>query len=151
MTRIQVNATFPHVSSSNLAEFKKVAADALEIVKCEPGVLQYDWFFDDTQTVCVVRETYQDSEALLAHNKTMGDLLHTLSELGGGCQLAMFGDPSPLLVDVTAPAHPSIFRKSFQGKGPLPEDQGKSGAGHTRALSTDPGRDSNVGSIPPGR
>ena len=67
MNRIQVNAKFANISSSNLAEFKKVAAHALEIAKSEPGVLQYDWFFDDTQTVCVVRETYQDSEALLAH------------------------------------------------------------------------------------
>jgi quinol monooxygenase YgiN len=116
MNRIQVNATFANVSSSNLAEFKKVAADALEIVKGEPGVLQYDWFFDDTQTVCVVRETYQDSEALLAHITTMGDVLNTLSELGGGCELEMFGDPSPLLVEITAPFQRSIFRSCFQGK-----------------------------------
>jgi hypothetical protein len=47
MNRIQVNAKFANVSSSNLAEFKKVAAHALEIAKSEPGVLQYDWFFDD--------------------------------------------------------------------------------------------------------
>lgn len=116
MNRIQVNATFANVLSSNLAEFKKVAADALEIVKSEPGVLQYDWFFDDTQTVCVVQETYQDSEALLAHITTMGDVLNALSELGGGCELEMFGDPSPLLVDITAPLQRSIFRSRFQGK-----------------------------------
>ena len=116
MNRIQVNATFANVSSSNLAEFKKVATHALEIAKGEPGVLQYDWYFDDTQTVCVVRETYQDSEALLAHITTMGEALDTLSQLGGGCELEMFGDPSPQLVEVTAPLRRSIFRSSFQGK-----------------------------------
>jgi quinol monooxygenase YgiN len=116
MNRIQVTATFANISSSNLAEFKKVAARALEIAKSEPGVLQYDWFFDDTHTVCVVRETYQDSEALLAHIANMGEALNTLSELGGGCELEMFGDPSPLLVDVTAPIQRSIFRSCFQGK-----------------------------------
>jgi quinol monooxygenase YgiN len=116
MNRIQVNATFANVSRSNLAEFKRMAAHAMEIAKSEPGVLQYDWFFDDTQTVCVVRETYQDSEALLAHITTMGATLNTLSELGGGCELEMFGDPSPQLVDVTAPLRRSIFRSCFQGK-----------------------------------
>ena len=116
MNRIQVNAKFANVSSSNLAEFKKVAAHALEIAKREPGVLQYDWFFDDTDTVCVVRETYQDSEALLAHIANMGEVLNTLGELGGGCELEMFGDPSPLLVDVPAPPQRSIFRSCFQGK-----------------------------------
>lgn len=116
MNRIQVNATFANVSSSNLAEFKKVATHALEIARGEPGVLQYDWYFDDTQTVCIVRETYQDSEALLAHITNMGGMLNTLSELGGGCELEIFGDPSPLLVDVTAPLQRSLFRSCFQGK-----------------------------------
>ena len=116
MHRIQVNAKFANVSSSNLAEFKKAATQAVVIAKSEPGVLQYDWFFNDNQTVCVVRETYQDSEALLAHITTMGGMLNTLSELGGGCELEMFGDPSPLLVDVTAPLQRSIFRSYFQGK-----------------------------------
>jgi quinol monooxygenase YgiN len=115
MNRIQVNARFTNISSSNLAAFKKAAADALEIAKSEPGVLQYDWFFDDTQTVCVVRETYQDSQALLAHITTMGEALNTLGQLGGGCELEMFGEPSPQLVDVTAPLQRSIFRSRFQG------------------------------------
>jgi len=116
MNRIHVNAKFANISSSNLAEFKKMAAHALEIAKSETGVLRYDWFFDDTHTVCIVRETYQDSEALLAHITTMGETLNTLSELGGGCELEMFGDPPPVLVDVTAQLQRSIFRSSFQGK-----------------------------------
>jgi quinol monooxygenase YgiN len=114
MNRIHVHAKFPDVSSSNLEAFKEVAARALETAKSEPGVLQYDWFFDDTHTVCIVRETYRDSHALLAHITTMGQTLDTLADLGGGCELEMFGDPSPLLVDVTAPLHRSIFRSSFQ-------------------------------------
>jgi quinol monooxygenase YgiN len=116
MNRIHVSAKFANVSSSNLEEFKKVAAHALAIAKGEPGVLQYDWFFDDTDTVCVVRETYQSSEALLAHIANMGETLNTLSVLGGGCQLEMFGDPSPLLVDGTSASQRSIFRSSFQTK-----------------------------------
>jgi quinol monooxygenase YgiN len=115
MNRIQVTATFANVSSANLAEFKKVATHALAIAEGESGVLQYEWFFDDTQTVCVVRETYQDSEALLAHITNMGGTLDTLSELGGGCELEIFGDPSPRLVEVTAPLQPSVFRSWSQG------------------------------------
>ena len=116
MNTIQVNARFGHVSTPNLEEFKKVAAQALETAKSQPGVLQYDWYFDDTHKVCVVQETYRDSEALLAHIKAMGEAFRTLSELGGGCELEMFGDPSPRLVDFTASLQRSIFRSSFQGK-----------------------------------
>jgi quinol monooxygenase YgiN len=115
MSRIQVNAKFADVSSANLAEFKKVAAHALETAKSEPGVLEYDWFFDDSQTMCVVRETYRDSEALLAHITTLGEVLNALSELGGGCELEIFGDPSPALLGVMAPVRRSVFR-SFQRK-----------------------------------
>jgi hypothetical protein len=46
----------------------------------------------------------------------MGETLNTLSELGGGCELEMFGDPSPLLLDLTAPFRRSSFRSYFQGK-----------------------------------
>jgi quinol monooxygenase YgiN len=116
MSRIQVNARFANISSFNRAEFKKAAGQAMEIAKSEPGVLQYDWFFDDTQTVCVVRETYEDSQALLAHITTMGEALNTLTQLGGSCELEMFGDPSPQVVDATASLQRSIFRSSFQGK-----------------------------------
>jgi quinol monooxygenase YgiN len=116
MNRIQVNARFAHISSTDLSEFKRVAAQALEVAKGEPGVLQYDWYLDDTQTVCVVRETYQDSDALLAHIATMGEVLDALSKLGGGCELEMFGDPSPPLLGVATPLQRSLFRSSFQGK-----------------------------------
>ena len=33
----------------------------------DSGTLQYDWFFNDTRTECVVRETYKDSGAVLEH------------------------------------------------------------------------------------
>ena len=79
-------------------------------------MLQYDWFFDDTDTVCVVRETYQDSESLLTHIAAMGEVLNRLSELGGGCELEMLGDPSPQLIDLTAPLQRSIFRHDLPRK-----------------------------------
>ncbi len=32
------------------------------------GTLQYDWFFNEDHTECVVRERYRDSEAILQTN-----------------------------------------------------------------------------------
>ena len=116
MNRIQVSAKFASVPTANLAEFKKVAAEALAITKSEQGVLQYDWFFDDKNTVCVVLETYQDSEALLAHIANVGEAFGRLVELGGGCELEIFGDPSAQLVAATAGLQRSVFPSFFQGK-----------------------------------
>lgn len=116
MTTIRVNATFPKVSSADLAAFRHAAATALEVARSEPGVLQYEWFFDDTESVCVVQETYQDVQALLAHAAALGETLTTLSQLGGGCEIAMFGDPPSGLIEPAAPVRRSIFRASFQRK-----------------------------------
>ena len=54
-------------SWSRLPEFKRAAAEALQIARSETGVLQYEWSFDDAETLCVVHETYEDFAALLEH------------------------------------------------------------------------------------
>ena len=115
MNRIQVNAKFANVSSSNLAEFKKVAAHALEIAKTEPGVLQYDWFFNQDETACVVRERYADSDAVLAHLGVVGELLGKIIELGGGVEIDVFGSPSAVLVQAAEALRPRVY-SYFQGK-----------------------------------
>jgi len=116
MNRIQVSARFANVSSATLTEFKEAAAEAMDIAKGEPGVLQYDWFFNDNQTVCVVRETYRDSDALLAHIANVGHAFARLVELGGGCELEMFGDRPAQLRDPSAGPRHSVFPTYFQGK-----------------------------------
>ena len=116
MDRIEVSARFADVSDANRAEFKRVAAVALDISTREPGVLKYDWFFNDAETVCVVRETYQDATALLAHIANLGDTFRELVDLGGGCELELFGNPSFPMADAGAGVHRSVFRSRFQGK-----------------------------------
>jgi quinol monooxygenase YgiN len=115
-TRIQVSAKFPHVRGAALAEFKKVAAEVLDITKDEPGVLQYDWFFSADETVCVVRETYRDADALLAHASTVGEELGRLADIGGGCELEVFGEPPARFLEATAGLQLSVFPAFLQGK-----------------------------------
>ena len=58
-----------------LEEFKRLSAQAMEIVRTkEPGTLQYDIYFNDNQSECVVLERYRDSEAAMAHASNLGDL-----------------------------------------------------------------------------
>jgi len=115
MNNIQVSAKFLNVSSANLADFKKAAVEALEIAQREPGVLQYDWFFDDQETICVVRETYQDAEALRTHISNVGETFGRLIELGGGCELEMFGALPAQLGETPAGVRRSVFSTHFQG------------------------------------
>lgn len=115
MDQLQINARFPSIPSGSLAEFKDLAAQALEITKAEAGTLQYDWFFNADETVCVVRETYANSDAVLAHMGNLGAVLGSLVELGGGLELEVFGSPSAQLLEAGAALGPSVY-SYFQGK-----------------------------------
>ena len=58
-----------------LEEFKRLSAQAMEIVRAEDtGTLQYEVYFSDDQSECIVLERYRDSEALLEHAANLGEL-----------------------------------------------------------------------------
>jgi quinol monooxygenase YgiN len=58
-----------------LEKFKRLAAQCLEIVRAkDTGTLQYEIYFNDDQSECIVLERYRDSEALIEHAAHLGDL-----------------------------------------------------------------------------
>jgi hypothetical protein len=113
--KLQISARFPNISPANLGEFKKLAADALAITKNDPNALQYDWFLSADGTVCEVRETYANSDAVMAHIGAMGDLLGRIIELGGGIEVECFGSPSATLLEAAAAFNPKVY-SFLQGK-----------------------------------
>jgi quinol monooxygenase YgiN len=49
-------------------EFKRLSAQAMEIVRTkDTGTLQYDIYFNENKSECMVLERYRDSEALIEH------------------------------------------------------------------------------------
>ena len=115
MERIQVTATFPNIPAHDLAEFKRLAAEVLKVAADEPGVVQYDWFFNADETRCVVRETYKNSEAVLIHLGLLGGKVAPLVEVGGGLELEVFGSPSEQVVGAIGKLRPTYYT-FFQGK-----------------------------------
>jgi quinol monooxygenase YgiN len=56
-------------------EFKRLSAQAMEIVRAkDTGTLQYDVYFNDDESECVVIERFKDSKALIEHTENIGDL-----------------------------------------------------------------------------
>ena len=115
MDAIQASARFPNIEATHLDEFKQLAAEALDAARGESGTLQYDWFFSDDDAQCVVRETYRDSEAVLAHLGNVTPLLGRMIDLGGGIELEVFGSPSAALREAIADLQPAIYAHA-QGK-----------------------------------
>ncbi len=55
-----------------LEEFKRLSAQCMEIVRAkDTGTLQYDIYFNDDQSECIVLERYRDSEALVDTPQTL--------------------------------------------------------------------------------
>ena len=76
-------------------EFKRLSARAMEIVRTkDSGTLQYDTYFNDDQSECIVIERYRDSEAAIEHAANLADVsaavLATVSVVHG----ELLGEPS---------------------------------------------------------
>jgi Antibiotic biosynthesis monooxygenase len=53
------------IHEGRLDEFKRLSAECIQIVRTkDTGMLQYDIYFNDDQSECVVHERYRDSAAL---------------------------------------------------------------------------------------
>ncbi len=108
MSALQVTARLT-IREGKLAEFRVLAASAMQSVReKDSGTLQYDWFFNDDETECVVRETYRDSEAVLEHVANLGE---TLGALLAVCDmdLEVYGSPSAELVAATTELAPKVY------------------------------------------
>ena len=113
MKELQVTARCK-IHDGKLDAFRAVAAECLKSVReRDDGTMQYDWFFNEDQTECVVRERYRDSEALMQHIANLGDTMGALLDV---CDLSVdvFGDPSAELLEATT-SIPTRVYGYFQG------------------------------------
>ena len=101
MSALQVTAVLT-IHEGKLDDFKAVAAECLANVRDkDSGTHQYDWFFNEHHTECVVRERYDDSDAVLDHIAHVGPTLGALLEVAD-LSVEVFGEPSPELLEATA-------------------------------------------------
>ena len=93
-----------------LGEFKRLSAQCMEIVRTkDTGTLQYDIYFNDDESECIVLERYRDSEALIQHAANLGDLTEAILATGS-VSGELLGEPSAELAAMTAGSGVRIFR-----------------------------------------
>ena len=77
-----------------LDEFKRLSAQCMEIVRTkDTGTLQYDIYFNDDQSECIVHERYTDSQALMEHTAHLGDIGEAILATGS-VSGELLGEPS---------------------------------------------------------
>src|SRR6476646_10736037 len=75
-------------------EFKRLSAQCMEIVRTQDtGTLQYDTYFNDDETECIVIERFRDSEALIQHGENLAHLTDAIIATGSVAG-ELLGEPS---------------------------------------------------------
>ena len=93
MTELQgiVRFTF---HEGKLEEFKRLSAQCLEIVRAQDtGTLQYDTYFNNDQSECIVLDRFRDSEALIEHGAHLDHLMEAILATGS-VSGELLGEPS---------------------------------------------------------
>jgi len=91
----------------DVEEFKRLSAQCLDVVRTQDtGTLQYDTFFNDDETECIVIERFLDSDALIRHSENLAHLMDAITATGSAS--------GELLGELSAE-----LRARFAGGGPV--------------------------------
>jgi quinol monooxygenase YgiN len=83
------------IHESKLEGYKRLSAEAMEIARTkDTGTLQYDIYFNDDESECMVIERYKNSEALMEHSANLGDLFGAIIAMVSVVHGEVLGDPS---------------------------------------------------------
>ena len=94
MSELQGIARF-RIHEGKLDEFKRLSAQAMEIVQTkDAGTLQYDTYFNDDESECIVLERFRDSEAVIAHSANLSDLSEAILSIVSVVHGELLGEPN---------------------------------------------------------
>jgi quinol monooxygenase YgiN len=80
--------------AGKVEEFKRLSAECMAIVRAKDvGTLQYDTYFNDDESQCIVLERFRDSDALILHGQNMAPLMESIMATGTVAG-ELLGDPS---------------------------------------------------------
>jgi quinol monooxygenase YgiN len=92
-TELQAIVRF-RFDEGKVEEFKRLSAECMEIVHAQDtGTLQYDTFFNDDETECIVIERFRDSDALIQHGENLAHLMDAIVGTGS-VSGELLGEPS---------------------------------------------------------
>jgi quinol monooxygenase YgiN len=98
------------IHEGKLEEFKRLSARCMEIVRTkDTGTLQYDIYFNDDQSGCIVLKRYRDSQALIEHFAHIGGDLMEAIVATGSLSGELLGEPSAELRAKIADSEVRLF------------------------------------------
>ena len=78
----------------DVEEFKRLSAQCMEVVRArDTGTLQYDTYFNEDESECIVIERFRDSHALIQHGENLAHLMDAITATGS-VSGELLGDPN---------------------------------------------------------
>jgi quinol monooxygenase YgiN len=101
MSKLEVSAKMT-IRKGKLEEFKQQAAECIrQTAEKDTKTLRYDWFLNEDETECEIRELYESAEGLVEHRMHIGEALDKLfSEFADDHAVSVYGEPSPKLLEM---------------------------------------------------
>jgi quinol monooxygenase YgiN len=99
------------IHEGKLEEFEQIARTMIAGTQNEPGALHYDWCFSNDHRRCRILETYENSDAVLAHmsGSSVQIYLPRLLEFCKITRFEVYGDPGPKATQMLVHAGAEIF------------------------------------------
>jgi quinol monooxygenase YgiN len=91
------------IEGSKIEEYKKLVQDMVRLVEAnEPDTINYEFYLNKAETICVVNETYANSEAALAHRKGVAiqTILPKILNISKITRFDVYGEPNEELQKV---------------------------------------------------
>lgn len=94
------------------AEFAALAAECVRLVReKDPGTTLYEWFLSPDRTECIAIDSYESSEAVIAHARNVGPTMRRIRSIAD-VEVELLGEPSPQLLETlqftAKPAYPFL-------------------------------------------
>lgn len=101
MSKLEVSARMT-IRTDKLQEFKQQAGECIRQTKeKDTKTLRYDWFINDAETECEIRELYENAQGLVEHRMHIGEALDKLfREFADDHAVSVYGAASPELLEM---------------------------------------------------
>src|SRR5436309_1982879 len=100
------------IAPGKIEEFKRLVQDMSRMVEAdEPDTMNYQFYLNETETKCVVHETYVNSEGALVHNASIASqtILPKIFSVSKISRFDVYGNPSKELQKVLRSVHPQTY------------------------------------------
>ena len=91
-----------NIREGEIDGFRRQAAEIMRQSRTkDTHPLRYDWYLSDDGMECEVRETYPNADAVVAHQRAVGEAkIELFRDFAAGHTMTLYGKPSPALAGV---------------------------------------------------